>query len=199
MPEYPFWNEPWFTYGVLPVAIFLARIMDVSVGTMRIIFVARGHKLLAPIMGFFEVTIWVLAVGQVFKNITNPVCLMAYGLGFATGNYVGMVIEERLATGLVALRVITQQKAESLSDLLRQQGFGVTTIHAEGKTGPVTVLYVVLPRKLLRNVIGTIEQCHPKAFYSVEQIRRVSGGTYPVPAGGDLWLRQLFRPARKGK
>ncbi|HOI53940.1 MAG TPA: DUF2179 domain-containing protein [Phycisphaerae bacterium] len=199
MPEYPFWNEPWFAYGVLPLAIILARVVDVSLGTMRIIFVARGHKLLAPIMGFFEVLIWVLAVGQVFKNLTNPVCLVAYGLGFATGNYVGMVIEERLATGLVSLRVITQHEAGPLSDLLREQGFGVTTIDAEGKMGPVTVLYVVLPRKQLQGVIDTVEQCNPKAFYSVEQVRRVSGGTYPTALGGDMWFRRLLRPARKGK
>ncbi|MBN2584461.1 MAG: DUF2179 domain-containing protein [Planctomycetes bacterium] len=199
MPDWSFVNEPWFSYGVLPVLIILARIVDVSIGTMRIIFVARGHKLLAPIMGFFEVTIWVLAVGQVFKNLTNPVCLVAYGVGFATGNYVGMVIEEKLATGLVALHVITQRKTSQLPDVLRDEGFGVTKIDAEGKLGPVTVLYVVLPRKRLKGVIERIERYNPKAFYSVEQIRGVSGGTYPVMPAREMFRYRLFRPWRKGK
>ena len=89
-----------FTYVILPLLIFLARIADVSIGTIRIVMVAKGQKMIAPILGFFEVLIWLLAISKIMQNLDNWVCYVAYGAGFATGNYIGMIIEEKLAMGI---------------------------------------------------------------------------------------------------
>ena len=91
----------WFSLLVLPVLIFCARIVDVSLDTMRILYMNRGRKVIAPLLGFVQALIWILAVSQVMKNLANPICYLAYGAGFATGNYVGMRIEEKVATGLL--------------------------------------------------------------------------------------------------
>jgi uncharacterized protein YebE (UPF0316 family) len=88
------------TYVVLPVMIFFARICDVSLGTIRVIFISKGVKYLAPIIGFFEVIIWLLAIGQVMNNLTNFVAYIAYGAGFASGTYIGMIIEEKYPSDL---------------------------------------------------------------------------------------------------
>jgi uncharacterized protein YebE (UPF0316 family) len=125
-----------------PVFIFLARICDVTIGTMRIIFVSRGMKMVAPVLGFFEVFIWIIAVGQIFQNLTNPLNYFAYAAGFATGNFVGMLVEERLAMGLALIRIITQRDATNLIDYLRTAGYGVTVIDAQGKMGPGKVLFL---------------------------------------------------------
>ena len=199
MLGWEFLESPWFAYLALPAAIFAARVIDVALGTMRIIFISHGHKVLAPLMGFVEVTVWLLAIGQIMRNLSNPLCYLAYGAGFAMGNYVGLVIEERLATGLVAVRVVTQRKTTRLPDVLRDAGYGVTKIDAEGMAGPVTILYAVLRRKELARVIDLINRHNPKAFYSAEPVRMVSGGTYPVTLVGQTFLSRLKRPWRMGK
>ncbi|HER42916.1 MAG TPA: hypothetical protein ENO08_00460, partial [Candidatus Eisenbacteria bacterium] len=78
-----------FKWVVLPLLIILARVIDVTIGTIRIVFVSRGHKVIAPILGFFEVLIWLLAIGQIMRNLSNFMCYIAYGTGFALGTYMG--------------------------------------------------------------------------------------------------------------
>ena len=192
-------NEPWFTYGVLPLLIVCARVTDVSIGTMRIIFVAKGHKMLAPLLGFFEVIIWLLAIGQIMQNLSNWACYLAYGTGFALGNFVGMLIEEKVAAGLVAIRVITQKEALPLTEALRTQGYGVTALEGHGGEGDVNVLYVVIRRKHLPRVVEMINRFNPKAFYSVEEVRAVSGGVYPSATTAPQPWSALSWPRRKGK
>jgi uncharacterized protein YebE (UPF0316 family) len=108
-----------FTWIVLPILIFCARICDVSIGTLRVVFISRGNKYFAPIMGFFEVIIWLLAIGQIMEHLSNVLCYVAYGGGFAMGNYVGMRIEERLSMGQLVLRIITRADAARLIETLR--------------------------------------------------------------------------------
>ena len=121
------------TFIILPLLIFLARILDVSIGTLRIIFVARGLKYFAAILGFFESLIWLLAVTQVMQNLTSWQTYIAFALGFAAGNYVGVVLEERIAIGNLLIRVITRKEADELVHVLWGAGYGVTSVDAQGK------------------------------------------------------------------
>lgn len=168
-------------YGipVLPFFIFFARILDVSSGTLRIIFVARGYRALAPVFGFFEVTIWLIAASQVITNVTSPILIIAYGAGYATGNYIGMWIENRLKLGLVMLRIITRKDATSIVNYLRLDHHPVVKLEAEGSHGPVNVIFMVLKRKALSSIINTLKHSHPHAYFSIEDVREVHEGVYP--------------------
>lgn len=187
-----------FSLVIVPLFIFFARICDVTIGTMRIIFVARGMKMVAPILGFFEVFIWIIAVGQIFQNLTNPLNYFAYAAGFATGNYVGMLIEERLAMGLALIRIITQRDATNLIDYLRAAGYGVTVLDAQGKQGPGKVIFSVIKRKNIKEVERAIHEFNPKAFYSIEDVRHAAEGTFPIAVPGPTPLHRN-RITRKGK
>jgi len=174
-----FFNSEVFTFFVLPALIFLARICDVTLSTIRTIFITRGHKYLAPLIGLFEISIWLIAIGKTLQNLSNPFCYIAYALGFVTGNFVGILIEEKLAIGASVVQVITQKDASELIRILRCTGFGVTSIPADGSTGRVHLIYTVVKRSDLKNVVETIKKFNPKAFYSVEDIRFVSEGVFP--------------------
>ncbi|MDD3856608.1 MAG: DUF2179 domain-containing protein [Methanoculleus sp.] len=187
-----------FSLVVVPVFIFLARICDVTIGTMRIIFVSRGMKLVAPVLGFVEVFIWIIAVGQIFQNLTNPLNYFAYAAGFATGNYIGMLVEERLAMGLALIRIITQRDATNLIDYLRAAGYGVTVLDAQGKVGPGKVIFSVVKRKNMRDVEDAIHEFNPKAFYSIEDVRRAAEGTFPATVPGPTPF-SFGRVIRRGK
>ena len=187
-----------FSLVVIPVFIFLARICDVTIGTMRIIFVSRGMKVIAPVLGFFEIFIWIGAVGQIFQNLTNPFNYFAYAAGFAAGNYIGMLVEERLAMGLALIRIITQRDATNLIDYLRAAGYGVTVLDAQGKQGPGKVLFSGVKRKNIRDVEDAIHEFNPKAFYSIEDVRRAAEGTFPVAVPGPTPF-SFGRVIRKGK
>ncbi|HBB75717.1 MAG TPA: hypothetical protein DC048_14880, partial [Planctomycetaceae bacterium] len=133
----------------LPLSIFVAEMCVVTISTMRIIFIGRGIKPLAAGLGFFEVTIWLFAIGQVMSNLTNPACYAAFAGGFVVGNYLGMHLEQRMAIGSVLVRVITGQDARRLVDLLRDAGCGVTRAGAQGLMGPVEIVFTVIRRRRL--------------------------------------------------
>lgn len=187
---------PWVTWGLVPILIFTARIMDVSIGTMRVLFISRGYKLAAAVSGFFEVLIWVFAITQILGNLTNPLYYIAYAGGFATGNYVGMRIEEKIALGRVLVRVITPNNVTSMTDFLRKRNFGVTIHDARGLYGNVKILFTIIPRRELDTVVAAIRRLNPKAFYTIEDVRFVS--ELPPYRGKRSW-RLFRRPLRKGK
>ncbi|MDH7509559.1 MAG: DUF2179 domain-containing protein [Methanolinea sp.] len=189
-----------FAWVVLPSLIFLARICDVSLGTLRVIFISRGFKRVAPFVGFFEVIIWLLAIGQVMQNVGNVASYIAYGGGFAAGTYVGMAVEERLSLGNVVIRVITQKDAGQLAEALRKMDVGVTTLDAAGATGPVTILLSVCRRQDLPRVLSCINRYHPSSFYTVEEVRTVKEGIFPRGRGGiHINWRDPHGFFRKGK
>lgn len=163
-----------FNYLVLPLLIIIARIFDVSLNTLRIIYLSKGLKNLVPILGFFEVLIWLLAVTRIFSDLDNWVAFIAYPLGFALGNFIGMRIEERLAVGVELIRIITRKDATELIQALRTQGFSVTAIKAEGSQGEVGVLYSIINRKSFDDYVKTMLKYNPNAFYTVEDVRFVS-------------------------
>ncbi len=175
-----FFNDSfWFTWIVLPILIFLSRIFDVSIGTMRIIFVSRGRKLLAPILGFFEVSIWLLAISQVMSNLNNAACYLAYAFGFASGTYIGIRIEEKLAIGIQIVRIILSKDECILKERLSSAGYGVTVVDAMGATGKVKIIYTIVRRKDIKDVVDIINECHSKAFYSIEDAKTAKEGIFP--------------------
>ena len=169
-----FLDNTFFSFLILPLLIFIARIADVSLGTIRIIFVARGMKTIAPLIGFFEILIWLLAISKIFQDLDNWVAYIAYAGGFAAGNYIGMLIEERLAIGHEMIRVITRSEAGDLVDELKDKGFGVTFIKAHGLEGEVGVVYIIIKRKMVKPALEIIQNNNPRALYTIESIRLVN-------------------------
>ncbi|NLM84862.1 MAG: DUF2179 domain-containing protein [Clostridiales bacterium] len=179
--------SPTFRWVILPLLIFLGRICDVTLGTLRIIFVSRSKRILAPIVGFFEVSIWLLAISQIMQQLDNPLCFIAYAGGFAMGNYIGIRIEEKLAMGSLVVRVFLTQDDGCLKERLAEAGFGYTSIPGQGKNGAVEIIFTVIMRKDLEKVIQLIESCREGAFYSVEDVKMVRQGIFPKPPVKRRW------------
>lgn len=173
-------DSEFFTLIIIPLLIFLARVTDVSLGTIRVIFVSKGLKYLAPVVGFFEVLIWLMAIGQIMNNLTNYLCYVAYAAGFATGNYVGIIIAEKLSLGVVLLRVITQKDALELIQSFSSEKYGVTCVDGYGAQGKVNVIFTIVPRKEISKVIALIKKFNPKAFYTIEDVDFVEKGIFPA-------------------
>jgi uncharacterized protein YebE (UPF0316 family) len=170
----------WSAYH-LPFIIFVAEVCVVTISTLRIIAIARGQMLLVPLLGFFEVTTWLFAIGQVMKNLDNFTCALGFALGFTLGNYLGMLIEKRLALGTVVVRVITHRDAADLIERLRAASFGVTAVDAHGATGAVQIIMTVVKRRQLSDVVSLIEAHHPQAFYAIDEVQSAAG-IFPTPA-----------------
>jgi uncharacterized protein YebE (UPF0316 family) len=195
-----FFDSETVTYVLIPLMIFVARIVDVTMGTMRVIFISRGAKLIAPLLGFFEILIWLVAMGKVMQNLSNVYCYLAYAAGFATGNFVGICVEEKLAMGTFIIRIVTNRDAAELVQRMRTAGYGATSLDAEGASGPVNVIYSVVRRGSVDDVVEIIKRFNPNAFYSIEDVRFVSEGIFPVR---EPFYRRGFRflppILRKGK
>lgn len=166
-------SAEWFGVPLLPFIIFFARVGDVSIGTMRIMLLSRGRGLIAPMLGVAEVTIWLIAVSQVIQNLDSPVNFVAYVAGYATGNYVGLWLEDRLAIGNVMIRLVTRTSSDELIQALHAQNYRVTYVDATGRDGYVQILFMVVKRKQLDHVISIINEFNPAAYFSIEDVRYV--------------------------
>ncbi|MCS7018690.1 MAG: DUF2179 domain-containing protein [Cytophagales bacterium] len=166
----------YYQWIVLPLMIFFARIGDVSLATMRIMLLMSGRRQIAPLLGFLEALIWIVAIGQIIRSVNSPLAYVAYAAGFGMGTYVGMWIEGRLALGKVIVRVITRRDATELIKVLMQSRFGFTNIVAEGRKGNVNVIFSVVKRKDLPELVQLIETYNPNAFYTIENVRYASDG-----------------------
>jgi uncharacterized protein YebE (UPF0316 family) len=167
--------------GSLPLYIFLAEVFVVTLCTMRTIFISRGMKYLAPLVGVFEVSIWLFAIGEVVKHLNDVRCSAAFAGGFTLGNFLGILLEEKLAMGSVGVRMITHRDACQVIEALRAVGYGVTRLNAQGATGPVQVIYTVIKRKELERVLSLARQFHPNLFYSVDEVHSAAAGVAPLP------------------
>lgn len=193
-------NSELYTWLVLPLLIFLARVIDVSLGTIRVIFVSRGLKYMAPVVGFFEILIWLGAIGQIMKNLSSPLCYIAYAGGFAAGNYIGITIAEKLSLGVALIRVVTQKDATPLVERLKIENFGVTSVDGHGTMGQVKVIFTVVRRRQVAGVVELIKQFNPNAFYSIEEVVVVEKGTFPLNRNRwDSGMVKRLNPFRKGK
>ncbi len=195
-----FYDTQVFTIVVLPLLIFLARVCDVTIGTLRLVSVSRGYKALAPLFGFIEVLIWIIVIGKVMENLDNWLCYVAYAGGFAAGNFVGICIEEKLAMGISVVRIFTKMDASELVKSLREQDYGATIIDAHGESGNVNIIYSMVNRSDLDSVEQLIKKFNPKAFYSVDDVRFAQAGIFRPRRGffqkNPLKLPKLYR---KGK
>jgi uncharacterized protein YebE (UPF0316 family) len=167
-----------FDWVILPGIIFLARLIDVALGTLRIIFVSRSMRKLAPLVGFFESLIWLFAISQIVMNLSNVMSYFAFAAGFATGNYVGIYLENKLSIGLLSVRVVTTEDGSDLINYLREHNFGVTSISATGVSGRVRLIISVIKRKDLEAYAQIVKQFNPKAFMSIEDVRSVKDGYF---------------------
>jgi uncharacterized protein YebE (UPF0316 family) len=190
-------SESVFDYVVMPILIFLARVGDVSLNTLRVMFVLNGKKNVAPILGFFEALIWLLAIGQIIQNIDNPVSYFAYAGGFAAGTYVGMSIEEKLALGRVLVRVITVEPMPELIEFMKERNYRFTNVGAEGRYGKVNLLFTVMKRDLLQEYIRKVKECNDKAFYTIESVRRISEDDLNVTEDSTGFTTRIFSRMRK--
>ncbi len=177
--EATFYNSEIFALVVLPILIFLSRIADQTIGTLRLIFLSKGFRYIAPTLGFFEVIIWLLAVTQIIKHIDNVVSYIAYGAGFATGNFIGMWLEEKLSIGKVIIRIVPKTSTENLVAYMKSKNYGVTLVDASGSMGKVKIIFSIINRKDLRDILPAINQYNPHAFYSIEDVRSVKEGVFP--------------------
>ncbi len=174
-----FISDSWFfTWVMLPALIFFARILDQSIGTMRLIFLSKGMKYIAPFLGFFEVIIWLLAVGQIMQHLDNWVCYVAYGAGFAMGNFIGITLEERLSIGTSIIRVILTSESPELISALKSHNFGLTILDAEGAKGKVKILFSIIRRKEIMLFLKTLHVYHPTAFYTIEDVKAAKEGVF---------------------
>ena len=171
-----------YVWIILPIMVFFARVADVTLGTLRIIFISRGKRNLAPLLGFVEVFIWITVVSQIVGHAHNLLAYLAYAAGFASGAFVGMYIEARLAIGTQIILSIVQGDASELTTNLHSAGFGVTCVDGDGSNGPVKLIYTIVPRRNMENVLSIIHQTHPHAFLAIQDVRSTLEGIFPITA-----------------
>lgn len=176
-----FFNNDVFAFLLIPMLIFLLKVAEVSLGTMRLLFLSRGNKIGVICLGFFEVLIAIIAIAQIMKNMNNPITYLAYAGGFSTGSYIGMLIEEKIAIGVVVFRIIVASDSRFLLEKLKELGFGGTIVQASGvcSNQEVSLVYTVVKRKHINSVVKLINESDTKAFYTIEDAKVAFQGTFP--------------------
>ncbi len=162
---------------------------------MRLIFAAKGYRKIVFVMACFESLVWLLAVSQIMKHLDNVLCYIAFPVGFAAGNYIGIMIEEKISMGMVVIRIIPKKNTDALIERLREKGYGVTAVNAEGISGPVKMVFTTIRRKESKEVIEIINNFNPNAFYTIEEIRTVSEGYFRQKEKNMIF--NFFNPARR--
>lgn len=166
---------PW----LLPIIIFFGRVCDVSLGTLRIIFVSKGEKYKAPFIGFAEVFIWVVVISQVLSRANDMVAYLSYAAGYATGNYVGILLENRIAYGIILCRIYTQKSGKDLVASLNKLNIGATLTRGTGSTDEVDIIETVVDRKEMKTLERTLHDFDSNIFYVVEDVRTKQNGIFP--------------------
>ncbi len=186
-------------YFVTPLLIMLARICDVTIGTVRIICVSRGMRTISSICGFFEVLIWVVVISRMITGLGGWPSYVGYAAGFALGNFVGITIENKIAMGMVALRIITNRSADELISHLKLDYHGATSIAARSATGEVRLVWAVIKRKDVDYYLDLITQHNPNAYISIEDVRMLSSTYYPPRTTDGKIFNRRFRFSLKKK
>lgn len=166
------------TWTILVTAflIFCLRLVDVSLGTVRLLMIGRGQRKIAPLLGFVEVTIWVVAISQVITNLDNIINILAYSGGFAAGTLVGMWIEDKLPLGYVGISIVSTTQGQKIARKLRQADYGVTELLGSGRSGVVNLITTIVPRKDVKHVFQLVSQTDPKSFIAVDDMKVVKRG-----------------------
>ena len=164
----------------IALMIFCLRVTDMSLDTLRMLFVMRGRKGIAWALGFFEAGIYIVAITRVLSNLNNPLTILGYAAGFATGNVVGILIEERLAIGHIQMSIVSSARGVALAEALREAGFAVTEVSARGKDGMVHLLNASVLRKDVPNVERVVHEVDAEAFVTSADVRPVRHGFWGV-------------------
>lgn len=181
----------YFSWIILPLLIFISRLGDVTMATLRHIFVSKGFKKIVPILGFFEVLIWLVAMRQVFSHLDNVACFIAWAAGFSAGTYLGMYIDERLAIGTQIIRIITAEDIIPLTDALKKRNQGIIIVDGHGAVGPVKLIFTIVKRTNKAQVIELIHVHTPNAFYSIEDVKGSEHGVF-ADNGNSTPISRLF-------
>jgi len=180
------------SWVILPTVILIARIVETSLKTLRLVYVAKGLKYLASAIGMGEVAVWLLSTGLVITNLTNVLGILAYIVGYAIGTVVGMDVEDRLKFGHVIVRIITRSNTDEMMRELREKGFGITRIEGQGSFGSmVSILLVLVPRHGMDDLVDTLNTSYPEAIFSIEDIRSLkeNASIFFKPRGGSVLER----------
>ena len=170
------------------VFVFFARMCDVSLGTVRTIMIVQGRTSIAFVLALFEITIWLLVVNTVLSQINEqPILIAFYSFGYATGNVVGILVERRLAFGIVTLKLLTRSAGHEMAEFLRAKGLPVTVYLGEGMQGPISELYLVCNRRKLRWILPEVKKIDPKVFYILEPARDMSHVFKPLNTPVSGW------------
>jgi uncharacterized protein YebE (UPF0316 family) len=156
--------------------IFGLRVSDMTLDTLRMLFVMRGKKRIAWVLGFFQSAIFVLAIGKVLTQLNNPLNVIGYAAGFATGNVVGMIIEERIAIGHILINIISPRRGSAIVTHLRQNGYAVTELSGRGKDGMVSMINCSVLRRQVDTIRELVNEIDPEAFITAEDVRPVRRG-----------------------
>ncbi|OGO12789.1 MAG: hypothetical protein A2030_11120 [Chloroflexi bacterium RBG_19FT_COMBO_50_10] len=156
--------------------IFALRVGDMSLDTLRVLFVMRGKKRISWVLGFVQSTIFVLAIGKVLTQLNNPLNIIGYAAGFATGNVVGMIIEERIAIGHILVNIISPRRGSAIVAHLRQNGYAVTEFSGRGKDGMVSMINCSVLRKQVDAIHDLVNEIDPEAFITAEDVRPIRHG-----------------------
>ena len=162
--------------------IFAARVLDMSMATIRLLLLVRGKRFQAAVIGFFEVLIYILALNMVVNNLDNIFNLLVYSLGFAAGNYVGSYVEEKMALGHATVQVIPKEKDEDMAAELRKLGYGVTVVTGSGLEGPRRILIITIKRKSLPELMRVIDELDRDSFVTVMDTQFIHGGFWEKKA-----------------
>ncbi len=160
------------------VLIFLVRVLNIALDTLRVLFVMRGQRILAWVVGFIVSLLYVLLLTSVLSNLSQPAYIIAYAAGFATGSVAGMWLEEKMALGFKVVQIISPGNGAILATLLREKGFGVTEIPARGRDGAVTMLSVGARRRDISTVQQMVREIDPNAFISEGDLRPIRRGVW---------------------
>ena len=155
---------------IAALSIFLLRLLDQTLGTLRILYVNKGKPLFGAILGFIESAIWIVAISQVIQDLNDPFLIFGYALGFAAGTIMGSYIEDTIAIGDIVVRIFVPKDCDSekVAEQLRTNGLGVTIINGEGMQGEVTIAWCVTPRKRLKEVMKIVSEITPDAYVTTE-------------------------------
>jgi uncharacterized protein YebE (UPF0316 family) len=171
---------------LLPFVIFCARIVDVSLGTLRTIAVVRGRVAVATLLAFFEVSIWIAVITQVMQHLGNVWNMLGWALGFAAGNTIGMLIERRLALGHLVVRILSKERGGEVAAALRQRGQRVVEFTGHDTEGDVALLYMVAGRSEANGLMRAARDTDPDCVVVSEDVRGYHQAIRPVapPRGG---------------
>lgn len=193
-------NPEIYSWVILPLLIFVARICDVSMETIRVIYISKGIKYLAPVIAFFEIVIWLLAMEVVMKDLTNVANFFAFAFGFAMGTYIGLIIEEKLSIGMVILRIITTEESnEEIISFMQSENYGITTLDASGSRGNVKMILSLVNRVDISRITDHIKATNPHAFFSIEDVRYVNEGVFRPKKPNTITglFHSFIRPRKK--